>query len=293
MNQRKPEWLKVPNARNQIHDQVFSLIRHLSLHTVCEEANCPNRGECYSNGTATFLLMGDRCTRQCKFCNVTKLTPMKLDPDEPKHIAEAVKTLKLQYVVLTSVTRDDLMDGGASVFAESLREIRHLMPNLPVEVLIPDLQGDINALKTILDANPTVLNHNIETVPSLYEEVRPIANYQRSLSVLEKTKQLRPDILTKSGMMLGLGETKEEILSVLRDLRQIGCNLMVIGQYLPPSQHHRPLSRYVTPDEFEYFRLKGLEYGFNGVISSPLARSSYHAMKMIHQNIRRDNESQD
>lgn len=279
--QRKPDWLKVPSARNQVHDQVFSLIRHLSLHTVCEEANCPNRGECYSSGTATFLLLGDRCTRQCKFCNVTKLPPGELDPEEPKHIAEAVKTLQLQYVVLTSVTRDDLADGGASVFAYSLYEIRKFKPNLPVEVLIPDLQGNVEALKMILDANPTVLNHNIETVPSLYEEVRPIANYQRSLSVLENAKHLRPDILTKSGMMLGLGETENEILSVLQDLCSVKCDLMVIGQYLSPSNQHRPISRYVPPDEFAYYRQKAMEYGFRGVISAPLARSSYQAMKMI------------
>jgi lipoic acid synthetase len=278
---RKPDWLKVPNTRNQTHDQVFSLIKHLSLHTVCEEANCPNRGECFSSGTATFLLMGNRCTRQCTFCNVTKEAPEKLDPDEPKHIAEAVETLNLHYVVLTSVTRDDLPDGGAGVFAESIREIHKRKPDLPVEVLIPDLQGNTEALKVVLDANPAVLNHNIETVPSLYSSVRPIANYERSLQVLENAKKMHPTIFTKSGMMLGLGETEIEILSVLKDLRKVACDLMVIGQYLPPSQRHRPLTRYVSPVEFEYYKQKALEYGFKEVIASPLARSSYKAIKML------------
>ena len=278
---RKPDWLKVPYARNQTHDQVFSLIRHLSLHTVCEEANCPNRGECFSSGTATFLLMGNHCTRQCTFCNVTKEAPEKLDPNEPKHIAEAVETLNLQYVVLTSVTRDDLPDGGACVFAESIREIHKLKPDLPVEVLIPDLQGNTEALKVVLDAYPVVLNHNVETIPSLYSSVRPIANYERSLHVLENAKKIQPTILTKSGMMLGFGETEDEVLSVLKDLRRVDCDLMVIGQYLPPSQLHRSLARYISPDEFEHYRQKAIEFGFKEVISSPLARSSYKAMKML------------
>lgn len=282
---RKPEWLKVPYTRNQKHDQVFSLIRHLSLHTVCEEANCPNRGECFSSGTATFLLLGDKCTRQCTFCNVTKEKPSLLDPLEPEHIAEAVDTLGLQYVVLTSVTRDDLADGGASVFASSLNEIHKRKPDLPVEVLIPDFQGSWDALKIVMDAHPAVLNHNVETVPSLYASVRPIANYQRSLDVLESAKKMNPSVLTKSGIMLGLGETKSEVLSVLHDLHQIGCDLMVIGQYLPPSQHHRPLDRYVTPEEFAYYKEKALAIGFKEAISSPLARSSYKAIKMLSKSL--------
>ena len=276
----KPEWLKINLGSVKGFQNIENILKELNLKTVCKEANCPNRAECYSSGTATFLIMGGICTRKCKFCNVKDGSPQSLDIDEPKHIAEAVKKLKLNYVVVTSVTRDDLVDGGAGHFADVIKEIRAIDKNVRIEILIPDLKGSESSLKIVLKAMPEVLNHNIETVPRLYDLVRPEAEYNRSLKILKMSKAIDPRIKTKSGIMLGLGETRAEVIEVFKDLRKNSCDLLTIGQYLRPSEEHYPMSEYVTPEEFEWYKEKAEEMGFEGVASGPLVRSSYKAWQL-------------
>jgi lipoic acid synthetase len=258
---------------------MHGLIQKTHLHTVCQEACCPNLGECFSQGTATFLILGDHCTRNCRFCAVAHGPTDHPDPGEPERVAEAVHTMKLRYAVVTSVTRDDLPDGGASVFAETIRRIRVKTPEARVEVLIPDLRGDLESLKTVLEARPDVLNHNMETVPRLYALVRPQAVYQRSIDLLKSVRQITQSIPTKSGLMLGLGERPDEIQQVLSDLLHAGCCILTLGQYLQPSAEHLPVKRFVTPEEFGEWRRKALEMGFREVASGPFVRSSYHAQE--------------
>ncbi len=250
------------------------------MHTVCEEAKCPNQWECFSHHTATFLIMGDHCTRNCRFCAVLHGPLSKPDPDEPLRVAKAARSLGLQYVVVTSVTRDDLPDGGASLFAQTIQEIRRQNPGAAVEVLIPDFQGDERSLAVVLDAGPAVLNHNIETVERLYPRVRPGADYRRSLQLLARARAYRPSIPRKSGMMLGLGETDEEVRQALRDLFRAGCRLLTMGQYLQPSDGHLPVERFVPPEAFETWRTFALDLGFSAVSSGPFVRSSYKAGEM-------------
>jgi lipoic acid synthetase len=280
---RKPSWLtrRLPSAPE--YEQVRSLISGGQLHTVCQEAKCPNQFECFSNRTATFLIMGSKCTRNCRFCNVDQGTCAPPDPEEPVRVSEAARRMKLKYVVVTSVTRDDLCDGGASIFAETIRQLRKEIPDVMIEVLIPDFQGDYDALKTVLDARPDVLNHNIETVARLYDTVRPQAIYKRSLELLRRVKEYTPDIPGKSGIMLGLGETDDEIRQTLQDLHDSGCRFLTMGQYLQPSKFHLAVERFVSPEEFDTWRETSLEIGFMEVASGPFVRSSYHA-KDLYQN---------
>jgi lipoic acid synthetase len=273
----KPEWLKVRAPGSPNYLRLRHLMRELNLHTVCEEAHCPNIGECWHHGTATFMIMGDVCTRACGYCNVTHGAPVALDPLEPEHLAQAVHALELAYVVVTSVDRDDLPDFGAGVFASTIRAIRARRPECRVEVLIPDFQGQEAPLRAVLDARPDVLNHNTETVPRLYRHARPGGRYPRALEVLERARQWAPDIPTKTGIMVGLGETFDEVVAVLRDLRGVDCQILTIGQYLRPSAAHLPMDRYYTPDEFRELKRLALELGFGHVESGPLVRSSYHA----------------
>jgi lipoic acid synthetase len=274
---RKPDWLKRRLPSGEAFDHVRELIQAGRLHTVCQEAKCPNIWECYSHRTATFLIMGERCTRNCRFCSVSAGPPEPLDPDEPARVAEAVERMGLKYVVVTSVTRDDLPDGGAAHFAAAIGEIRRRLPEAEIEVLIPDFQGDPAALAAVLAARPNVLNHNIETVPRLYPRVRPQADYRRSLELLGRSGALAPSIPTKSGLMLGLGETPEELRQTLLDLCEAGCRILTLGQYLQPSPEHLPVEAYVPPEEFEKWRKAALEMGFAEVASAPFVRSSYHA----------------
>jgi lipoic acid synthetase len=257
--------------------RIKQLVHGRSLHTVCEEAGCPNIGECWGRGTATFLLMGDICTRSCGFCKIKTGRPAPLDPDEPRRVAETVRTMGLRHAVLTSVNRDDQPDGGAWVFAETIRWIRKLVPGCTIEVLIPDFRGDWEALRTVMEARPEILNHNVETVPRLYRTVRPQAKYPRSLELLRRAKEMAPDGLTKSGIMVGLGEEWDELLQVMDDLRANGVDILTIGQYLQPSRFHLPIARYYTPAEFEELRQEAIARGFRWVESGPLVRSSYHA----------------
>lgn len=281
MSVRRPDWLtkKAPSA--SILTEMKDLLDGLSLHTVCESALCPNLGECFSHHTATFLLMGDICTRNCRFCAITKGKPSSLDPDEPWNVARAVGKLRLKHVVLTSVTRDDLPDGGAAHFARTINAIRQANPQTTVEVLIPDFGGSPDALKTIIDSCPEVINHNIETVPRLYAEVRPNANYHRSLNLLWTVKSVGGRVLTKSGLMLGLGEEHNEVVTVMEDLRSVGCDFLTIGQYLRPSSKHYPVISYVTPEEFEGYKRLGERMGFSSVASAPFVRSSFRAAEMV------------
>ncbi|AOY57610.1 MULTISPECIES: lipoyl synthase [Desulfococcus] len=274
---RKPRWLsrRLPSAPE--YEQVRTIISQGRLHTVCEEAKCPNRFECFSQRTATFLIMGSRCTRDCRFCNVAYGPQTAPDPEEPRRVAEAAMRMGLQYVVVTSVTRDDLPDGGAGIFAETIAQIRRRLPDTRIEILIPDFQGDRDALKTVLDAEPHVLNHNIETVPRLYERVRPQAVYERSLRLLERASSMAPSILTKSGIMLGLGESDAEVRETLADLRRVDCKFLTIGQYLQPSRRHLAVERFVRPEEFDAWREAALAMGFIDAASGPFVRSSYHA----------------
>jgi len=257
--------------------EVRNLIKKNKLHTVCMSAACPNQTECWNAGTATFLILGNSCTRSCRFCNVPKGTPQSIEADEPARVARAVEALQLSYAVITSVTRDDLPDGGSALFAETIREIRKRMPLCRVEVLIPDFQGSESALHIVLEANPTVLNHNIETVPSLYKCVRPQADYGRSIELLSRAHAF--GAVTKTGMMLGLGEGRREIFTVLHDLRKAGCSLLTIGQYLRPGKNSLPVERYYHPDEFLELRDEAIAMGFRHVVAGPLVRSSYHAEK--------------
>ena len=278
----RPDWLKIRIPAPEVVAEVEGLIRAKGLVTVCEEARCPNLHECWGvHRTATFMLLGEVCTRHCGFCNVGKGRPGALDPGEPQRVAEAVASLGLKFAVVTSVNRDDLPDGGAAHFAETIRWIRTLSPGCGVEVLIPDFCGDAAALATVLEARPDVLNHNVETVPHLYRRVRPDADYAQSLTLLRRAADWRdaqaPAMKVKSGIMVGLGETPEQVLALMADWRQHGVDIATLGQYLPPSPLHLPLHRYVEPAEFELYRIKGLEMGFQRVESAPLVRSSYHA----------------
>ncbi len=277
MKEAKPEWLRVRFKSGQDLYAVKEMLDRLSLHTVCEEANCPNIMECFGRKTATFMILGKICTRNCTFCNVTKGLAEKVDPAEPLHVAQAVRELKLKHVVVTSVTRDDLPDGGAAHFAEVIGEIFKLGGNTTIEVLIPDFQGEKEALRTVVKAKPNVINHNVETVPRLYPSVRPKAVYQRSLELLKRVKEMDCGIATKSGIMVGLGEKKEEIMEVLQDLRLVDCDLLTIGQYLSPSKEHHPVVEYIHPNEFAEYKEKALALGFKHVAAAPLVRSSYHA----------------
>jgi len=274
---QRPPWLKVVAPAGENYHALRELVREKSLHTVCESARCPNIGECWQARTATFLILGNTCTRGCAFCAVTVGQPSEYDLDEPRRVAEAVAALNLRYAVITSVTRDDLADGGAFIFAETIRRIRALLPDCKLEVLIPDFQGDHAALASVVTAQPDVLNHNIETVQRLYSLVRGKADYRRSLDLLAAAKVIDPTTTTKSGIMLGLGEMEEEIAQTLRDLRAVQCDLVTIGQYLRPSTGHVPVQRYYSPDEFDCFAALGRELGFQHVESAPLVRSSYHA----------------
>jgi lipoic acid synthetase len=277
----KPPWLKRRIPSGATYQEIRGLLQKTHLHTVCQEACCPNLGECFSQGTATFLILGDRCTRNCRFCAVAHGPVEPLDPGEPSRVAGAVHTMKLRYVVVTSVTRDDLPDGGAFAFAETIRRIREKRPETKVEVLIPDFGGDLQSLKTVLQARPDVLNHNVETVPRLYASVRPGAVYRRSIDLLKNAHQMDPSIPTKSGLMLGLGERPEEVQQVLNDLLEAGCRILTLGQYLQPSAEHLAVERFVSPEEFEEWRKKGLEMGFREVASGPFVRSSYHAQEIF------------
>lgn len=274
---RKPDWIKVRLPAGEGFKRVRDIMRSQGLHTVCEEALCPNIGECWGRGTATFLLMGDTCTRSCGFCHIKTGRPAPLDEDEPARVAESVLALKLSHCVLTSVNRDELPNGGAHIFANTIREIRQRLSTCTIEVLIPDFKGNRAALKEVMDAKPEILNHNTETVPRLYRTVRPQANYQQTLRVLSGAKELDAGAITKSGIMVGLGETKEEVIAVMRDLREHDLDILTIGQYLRPSPLHLPVYRYVHPDEFKAFHDIGMELGFKWVESGPLVRSSYHA----------------
>lgn len=275
--ERKPEWLRVKIRNGKNLNYVKNILKQLSLNTVCEEANCPNRVECFSKKTATFMILGNQCSRNCRFCNVSHNELQPLDAEEPRRVAEAAVQLGLRHVVITSVTRDDLPDGGAKHFAETVESIRELDDRMIVEVLIPDLQGDIDALRTVIEAKPEIINHNIETVPRLYNDVRPMAIYQRSLKLLKDVKDINGEIMTKSGIIVGLGEEEDEVLEVMKDLREAGCDLLTIGQYLAPSKEHYQVKEYVKPEVFEKYRLAGMEMGFSHVASSPLVRSSYNA----------------
>jgi len=278
---KKPPWLKkrIPPYQDLI--KIKSILNETKLHTVCEEARCPNLGECFSRGTATFLILGEICTRDCGFCAVEHGLPVTLNEEEPEKVAYAVKKMGLQYVVITSVTRDDLIDGGASHFAKTIQAIQRLDRKIRVEVLIPDFRGDLSSLKTVLKEGPDVLNHNIETIPKLYHQVRPQADYKRSLDLLKKSKELYPHILTKSGFMLGLGETEEEVIGLLRELKEVKCDLLTVGQYLQPRLDRLPVVRYIPPEEFEKYKKIGLEMGFRSVASGPFVRSSFHASQMF------------
>ena len=275
---RHPTWIKARMPSGGNYAELKKLMRDLQLHTVCEEARCPNIGECWNSRTATFMILGDVCTRRCMFCAVKKGAPGGVvDTDEPRRLGEAVGYLKLNHIVITSVNRDDLTDGGASVFAECIAEARKHRPGCTVEVLIPDLEGNWDALAVIVEAHPEVLNHNTETVSRLYRRVRPYANYEQTLNLLRIGKQLDAQVLTKSGLMVGLGETVTELLETMQDIRDTECDILTIGQYLSPSPRHLPIQRYYTPEEFEELKEAGLEMGFRHVESGPLVRSSYHA----------------
>ena len=273
----KPEWLKVRAPGSSNYLRLRGLMRDLNLHTVCEEAHCPNIGECWHHGTATFMIMGDVCTRACAYCNVRHGTPGALDPAEPAKLAEAVHTLGLDYVVVTSVDRDDLDDFGAGAFADTIRAIKDRRPACRVEVLIPDFQGDERALRMVLDARPDVLNHNVETVPRLYRQARPGGRYARALELLDRARTWAPAVPTKTGLMVGLGETRDELLEVFVDLRRVDVQILTVGQYLRPSIAHLPMARYYSPDEFRDLKTTALALGFGHVESGPLVRSSYHA----------------
>jgi len=275
--ERRPDWLKVRAPAGENYEELKTLMRSKALHTVCEEARCPNMGECWAHRTATFMILGSVCSRSCGFCAVATGRPQTLDWEEPRRVAEAVTQMGLRHVVVTSVNRDELHDGGASLFAATIRWIRRLNPQTTIEVLTPDFKGNRDALKIVIDAKPSIFNHNVETIERLYRRVRPQAIYQRSLDVLAAAKEIRPETRTKSGFMLGLGEEREEIIQLLRDLRAHNVDIITIGQYLRPSFDHLPIERYVTPAEFKEYGQIGKEMGFRHVESGPLVRSSYHA----------------
>ncbi|PUA18791.1 lipoyl synthase [Glaciimonas sp. PCH181] len=275
---RKPAWIRAQFTGTREVLRMKEILRDNHLHTVCEEANCPNIGECFKSGTATFMIMGDICTRRCPFCDVGHGRPLALDPEEPKNLAQTIKAMSLRYVVITSVDRDDLRDGGAAHFVNCIEQTRALSPGIKIEILTPDFRGRIDVALAILgQATPDVFNHNLETIPRLYREARPGADYRNSLELLQRFKQHHPHVATKSGLMLGLGETLEEIEVVMQDLRAHQVDMLTLGQYLQPSPHHLPVARYVTPEEFETLRLAAVKMGFSRVASGPMVRSSYHA----------------
>ncbi len=277
----RPPWLRAPAPAGENYRELKGLVRDLNLHTVCESAACPNVGECWNRRTATFMILGNVCTRRCGFCAVQKGAPLAVDYDEPRRVAEACAALGLRYAVVTSVNRDDRKDGGAELFALTIQAIRERIPGCKVEVLVPDFQGSRDAMEMVMNAHPDVLNHNTETVPRLYRQVRLGARYERSLEMLAYAKQLRPFIPTKSGLMLGLGETRDEVTAVMRELRSSRVDILTLGQYLRPSRKHLPIIRYVPVEEFEDLKRTGYELGFTHVESGPLVRSSYHASDAI------------
>lgn len=276
---RRPHWLKVNLSGGKEYKDVHTLVKDKKLHTVCESARCPNIGECWQRRTATFMILGDICTRSCRFCNIKVGKPKEYDMEEPQRVADAVKELNLKHAVITSVARDDLCDGGAFIFAETTRKIREINPGCAIELLIPDFKGDLEDLDTVLDAEPDILNHNLETVERLQKPFRVQASYERSLKILNHAKQR--NFITKSGIMVGAGETKGEIIQTLKDLRNIDCNILTIGQYLPPTKMHYPLDRFYHPDEFAELKRVALDLGFTHVESGPLVRSSYHADEQV------------
>jgi lipoic acid synthetase len=281
LDTRRPDWLRVRLPGGPNYQELKGLMRGLELHTVCEEAHCPNIGECWEARTATFMILGDTCTRACGFCAVKTGRPMTLDLGEPVRVAEAIERMGLRHAVITSVNRDELEDGGAGIFAGTIRQVRKRSPECTIEVLIPDFMGDEAALAKVMRARPDILNHNIETVPRLYPQVRPKARYPRSLEVLQRAKRLDATVFSKSGIMLGLGEEREEVLQVFRDLRAHDVEILTVGQYLRPSLNHLPIVRYVTPEEFADLKREALGMGFRHVESGPLVRSSYHAASQI------------
>ncbi|HSS27615.1 MAG TPA: lipoyl synthase [Usitatibacter sp.] len=275
---RKPDWIRVRAGGGERFQQIKQALREAKLHTVCEEASCPNIGECFGHGTATFMIMGDLCTRRCPFCDVAHGRPQPLDADEPRHLAETIALMKLSYVVVTSVDRDDLRDGGAQHFVDCIRAVRGLSPGTRIEILTPDFRGRLDRALAILDAAPPdVMNHNLETVPRLYRQARPGSDYEHSLKLLSQFKARHPKVATKSGLMVGLGETNEEIVEVMRDLRAHHVDMLTVGQYLQPSKHHLPVTRYVHPDEFRALEAEATKLGFTHAACGPLVRSSYHA----------------
>jgi lipoic acid synthetase len=279
--ERKPSWLKVRAPGGVNYSRLRHLMRDLDLHTVCEEAHCPNVGECWEHGTASFMILGDVCTRNCAYCAVSHGRPPKYDLEEPARVAAAIAEMQLQHAVITSVDRDDLPDFGAFIFAETIRQIRSKLPGCSVEVLVPDFQGNEDAIRTVLDARPDIYNHNTETVPRLYKRCRPGGRYERAMEIFAFAKRTAPDIPTKTGMILGMGETTEEVLAVMRDLRKVDVDILTLGQYLRPSDKHHPLDRYYAPEEFRALRDAGMAMGFKHVESAPLVRSSYHAWEQV------------
>ena len=278
---RRPEWIRVRAPTGEMFEHLQTLMRSKALHTVCEEAMCPNMGECWSSGTATFLMLGDVCTRTCGFCDIKHGRPAALDWLEPERVAQAVKSMHLKHAVITSVNRDERKDGGAPLFAMVIRRIRSLLPGCSVEVLIPDFKGSLEALKIVMDARPEILNHNVETVPRLFKQVQPQDSYDWAAATLSNAKKLAPDGLTKSGIMVGLGEELEEVKAVMRDQRSWGVDILTVGQYLQPSKKHLPIARYYTMEEFTEIREYGYSIGFKWVESNPLVRSSYHAYEQV------------
>ena len=279
--QRRPDWIKVRAPTGETYEWLHSLMRSKALHTVCEEAMCPNMGECWGSGTATFLMLGDVCTRSCGFCDIQRGQPSALDWLEPERVAQAIRAMNLRHAVITSVNRDDRKDGGAPIFALVIRRTREIHPGCSIEVLIPDFKGSLEALKIVMDARPEILNHNVETVPRLFKLVQPQDRYEWAAATLSNARQLDPEVLTKSGIMVGLGETMDEVKAVMRDQRSWGVDILTVGQYLQPSKKHLAIARYYTPDEFEDIRQYGLSIGFKWVESGPLVRSSYHAAEQV------------
>ena len=280
---RKPSWIRAKSPFHPNVKKLKSVLRDQKLHTVCEEAACPNLGECFGKGTATFMIMGDICTRRCPFCDVGHGRPNPLDENEPKHLAETIKAMGLSYVVITSVDRDDLRDGGAAHFVECVRQTRDLNDGIEIEILVPDFRGRMDiALEIMHKSPPDVFNHNLETIPRLYKQCRPGSDYQWSLDLLKQFKKIHPDVATKSGLMLGLGETKEEVIEVMKDMREHDVEMLTLGQYLQPSKHHLPVERYVELEEFDSLYEIGMELGFKHVASGPMVRSSYHADLQAH-----------
>jgi lipoic acid synthetase len=279
--ERRPEWMRATPRKGPGYEDVRILMRSKQLHTVCEEARCPNIGECWGKGTATFLILGDICTRSCRFCDIKTGRPGPIDWQEPERVARAVQDMDLRHAVITSVNRDERLDGGAPIFALCIQRIRELQPGCSVEVLIPDFKGRIEALAIVMDAGPDILNHNVETVPRLFKQVQPQDKYQWALSTLGNAKKLMPGALTKSGIMVGLGESYDEVVSVMADLRSLDVDILTIGQYLQPTRNHLPIARYYLPDEFERLKATGLEMGFRWVESGPFVRSSYNAEQQV------------